>query len=135
MARHSGALVVLVMMIMVSWSNCMMSNKSIASTTAGNSTAAASSAWCNGRIIDGQCMLVADAAYSGGEHLDLNLLDVKDMVVVVEYYDSGESSRRVLAGVPGQGNSYLSLKPNAPVNDARNNKYIKQNCGTYTRSC
>ena len=110
----------------------MMSDKSIVSTTAGNSTAVASSAWCNGHIIDGQCMLVADAAYSGGEHLDFNL-DVMDMAAM-EFYNSGGSNRRVL--VTGKGIDIRdSLRAQKPVVDARNNKYINNNCNIYNRGC
>ena len=109
----------------------MMSDNNIVSTTAGNSTAVASSAWCNGHIIDGQCMLVADAAYSGGEHLDFNL-DVMDMVAM-EYYNSGGSNRRVL--LTGGIDIKKALGAQKPVVDEKNRKYINNRCATYNRVC
>ena len=57
--RHSVALVLLAstLMMLVATSHCMMSTTT-AAAAASNSTAA-SSAWCDGHIVDGQCILIA----------------------------------------------------------------------------
>lgn len=119
--RHSVALVLLAstLMMLVATSHCMMSTTT---TTAGNSTAA-SSAWCvDGHIVDGQCILIAQA-YGGGEQLEYLDLDVMDRMVV-EYDDSGEtSSRRVLAGA-GKTNIYRAVRSRGPFcNDQKGQRY------------
>ncbi|KAK9924873.1 hypothetical protein M0R45_033220 [Rubus argutus] len=97
-------------------------------TSAGNSTAA-SSAWCGGYIIDGQCILIPQA-YGGGEpHLEYLDMDVMDMMVA-EYDDSGESSSRRVLAAGGQPKLNLgdSLKAQAPTcTNSKGQRYTCQN--------
>ncbi|KRX11801.1 hypothetical protein T07_5763, partial [Trichinella nelsoni] len=91
---------VAVVMMMVGTSHCLMS-----SSSAGNSSTAASSAWCDGHMIDGRCMLIAHA-YGAGEHFEYLEMDGMDMMV------EAESIRRGLAAGHKGPVTFDSLKKN-----------------------